>query len=248
MQHVEIQTAQNVALRYEIAGVGDRILAYLLDIVVLFAYAILVFGLLAFVDTVVGDSSDLTTTLGFLLFVLPAFFYHLICEVFWNGQSIGKKVRQIRVMRLDGREPTLGNYLLRWITRIVDFWIANGLVALVCILATKHSQRLGDLAAGTTVVSLKKRRDMGETIFQHTEADHTLTFPQVDQLTDADIEVVKDAYNLLVSDGYTPRARQVGLDVKAGLEHRLGVTTEMPPVQFARTVLRDYNHLHGVVE
>ena len=247
MQHVEIQTAQNVALQYQIAGVGDRILAYIIDALIVGAYYLLSWLLLAGL-VAAGMSEAAVVVVFFLLILLPALFYHLVCEVFLNGQSLGKKARKIRVMRLDGREPTLGNYVLRWLLRLVDIGLASGLVGLLCILMTKHSQRLGDLAAGTTVVSLAKRRDLRETIFARTESTHQVRFPQVDRLTDEDIQLTKETYNLLVLEGRTPRARQVGDSLKRGLETRMGVTTDLTPLELARTVLRDYNHLHGVVE
>lgn len=243
MHQVEIQTAQNVALRYELAGVGDRILAFLLDGLIAIAYVVL----MALVTSFIPLTGPAESVLGFAT-IMPVLLYHFVCEAFWNGQSVGKKVRQIRVIRLDGQEPSAMNYFLRWLLRLVDFWLTNGLAALVSILATKNGQRLGDLAAGTTVVSLKKRRDLRETVFQHIEADYTIVFPQVDLLTEADVALVKEAYNLLVADGYSARARQVGADLKSGLQARLGVTTDLPPLAFARTVLRDYNALHGVVE
>ncbi len=248
MQHVEIQTAQNVALQYEIAGAGDRILAYLIDLFIAGTYFILAILLLVAVVSGLGVESSTLGVVFFLIIYTPVLFYHLLCEVFLHGQSLGKKARNIRVMRLDGREPTLGNYILRWLLRAVDIGVASGLVGLLSILATRHSQRLGDLAAGTTVVSLAKRRDLRETIFAHTPADYQVHFPQVDRLDEADIALTKETYNLLVADGRTPRARQAGEQLKRGLEARMGVATGLTPLELARTVLRDYNHLHGVVE
>ncbi len=243
MQHVEIQTAQNVALRYEVAGVGDRILAVIIDSLLVGTYALLM-GLL-FIALVSVVDETVIWVLFVVLMLIPIFFYHLICEVFFNGQSIGKRARNIRVIRLDGQEPTLGNYLLRWLLRVVDVGISYGLVGLISILVTKHAQRLGDLAAGTTVVSLAKRRDLRETLFTPVEVDYQIQIPQVDRLTDAEVLLVKDAYALLVAEGVTSRARQVGDDLKRGLEQRMGITAAMTPIQLARTVLRDYNHLHG---
>ena len=248
MQHVEIQTAQNVALHYPIAGLGDRILAQILDGLILFAYLVLTLVVIAAAAGAGLFSDETASVVVFVLLYAPVVFYHLLCEVLLHGQSLGKKARQIRVMRLDGREPSFADYFLRWLLGLVDFTLTSGVAAVVSVLATRHSQRLGDLAAGTTVVSLKKRRDLRETLFVETPATYAPHFPQVDRLADADIALTKDVYNLLIAEGRTARARQAGERLKKGLEQRMGVTTNLPPLELARTVLRDYNALHGVVE
>jgi len=87
MQKLQVETAQNVIIEQEIANIGERIAAFLIDGVILYAYIfimMLIFGQL-------GSSGN--NTAGFslkFLFIIPAFFYSLLCETFMNGQSFGK--------------------------------------------------------------------------------------------------------------------------------------------------------------
>src|SRR5688500_15490689 len=104
---VTVETTQNVTIEYDIASLGERVVASIVDVLVIMAY---VYGLI----TLIGALPFLAD-LGYALIVLlylPIFLYDLLCEVFLDGQSFGKKAMRIRVVKLDGSEPTLGSYLL----------------------------------------------------------------------------------------------------------------------------------------
>ncbi|MDX1627762.1 MAG: RDD family protein, partial [Fulvivirga sp.] len=148
MQNVNIRTAQNVGIQYELAGLGNRIAAFVIDAVILFFYLIVVMWMISQIQL-----NSIWILFGFYL---PVLFYHLICEVFFNGQSIGKKQMKIKVVQLDGSSPTFGAYILRWILRLVDISTFSGAIAVVTISMSKHGQRLGDMAAGTTVVKVER--------------------------------------------------------------------------------------------
>lgn len=77
--------------------------------------------------------------------------------MFNHGQSFGKKLINIRVVKVDGSTPSIGSYLLRWLLFPIDGPITSGLGLLV-VLLNKNNQRLGDLAAGTMVIKEKNYR------------------------------------------------------------------------------------------
>ena len=237
MEHVQIQTAQNVGIDFEVAGLGDRILAALIDYALLFCYLILFSIVFASIST----QSMTVLVIG----LLPYLLYFLLCELFLNGQSIGKRVRKIKVARLDGSEPTLGNYLLRWILRPIDIELFSGMIAIVTIAINGRGQRLGDLAAGTTVVKLKPRVTLADTMHMFTEDDHDVRFPQVDVLTDEEVATAKEVLGALVAEGKSRTAYMMGAKMKAALEAKMGVTSELQPLPFLRAVVKDYNHVHG---
>ncbi len=131
MTHVRIRTAQNVEIDFEVAGLGDRVLAAMIDYFLLICY---LFALMIFAGIIESQALLVVGALPYLL-------YFLVSEVFMNGQSVGKRIRRIKVVRLDGGQPTLGQYLLRWLLRFVDIDLTSGLAAVTTVLVTDTGQR-----------------------------------------------------------------------------------------------------------
>lgn len=240
MEHLHIQTAQNVGIHFEVAGLGDRVVAALVDYLLLAVYLITIYVVI--IAAGAGDSLALLA-----IAALPYPFYFLVCEVFFDGQSIGKKLSRLKVARLDGDQPTVGNYLLRWLLRPIDIGISSGLIGLTSILITRHGQRLGDLAAGTTVVKLRPRTRLGDTLFSRLEDDHTPTFADVDRLDPHDVETAKEVLDTLTMERRSHDTFTLGLRMKTALEEKMEVSSELPPAEFLRAVIDDYNHLAGRV-
>ena len=240
MAIIRVQTAQNVSLEYEIASLGERIVAAIIDNVVLIAWIGACFTLF----TLLSIRGSLLS--GFLVVVAgtPYIFYNLVCEVFFNGQSIGKKARNIRVIRLDGTAPGLGDYLLRWLLRLVDTGLPliGGLVAIITIAASRRGQRLGDMAAGTTVVSVRPRPEYAPRSAV-LEADHRagyqVVFPQVALLADHDVALVRH----LVQQARARQQYDLLHEVANKVKVLTGIQTDLQDDFFLQTVLRDHEHL-----
>jgi uncharacterized RDD family membrane protein YckC len=232
MQTVDISTTQNVGIQFELAGLGDRIVASLIDGFILGTYFIGVVFLLS-----VNNIESLWVIIS--LMMVP-FFYHLICEVFLNGQSIGKKQMNIRVVRVDGNAATLGAYVLRWIFRLIEVNILMGAPAIIAIAMTEKGQRMGDMAAGTTVVKLSRRMEASShTIVQRLEKEHQPEYPQVVQLSDQDIHLIEQ-----VLAAYRTNATMAPvIKVTDKVKDHLQITSDMPPVKLLHTLLKDYNYL-----
>lgn len=233
---LDIRTAQNVLVAFEPASVGERLLATVLDGVVVAAYLIVGAQLL--------ESWNLTGTAVFVIFALPIALYHLAFETLLDGQTPGKRALGLRVARLDGVQPTLGQYVLRWLLRWVDVSLSGGTVALLAIVLTPRSQRLGDLAAGTTVVRRRRRVRLGEVLYPHTEAGYQAVFADAATLTDADVRTLRA---VLVRLRTRPRDREslrLAQRAKAAVEARLGLErVALPPEAFLATVVRDHTFL-----
>ena len=234
---MRIQTAQNVDIDFVVAGLGDRVLAALLDYFLLFCYVI---------AAQVAAAEVGSTALSVLL-LLPYFVYFPVCEVFLNGQSIGKKVRFLKVARLDGVQPTLGNYILRGLLRLIDIDLTLGMVAILTIFIGGRGQRLGDLAAGTTVIKIKPRLSLRDTVFTQLDDTYTPTFHQVETLLDSDIATAKDVLNTLATESKSHTTFLLGTKMKTALEQKMGLQSNLPPVEFLRTVIKDYNYVKGKV-
>jgi uncharacterized RDD family membrane protein YckC len=235
MSTIRVQTAQNVTLEYEVASVGERIVAALIDGLILVAWV----ALWMLLVSALGSENDVLVGLVVIVAGVPAVFYHLLCELFFNGQSLGKKARHIKVIRLDGTRPGFGDYLLRWILRIVDTGIMSGLVAVVVILANGRGQRLGDLAAGTSVVSTRARQQAGPLAPAFTEADYMVVFPQAANLQDHDVATIRQ----LLFKGLERENYELLNEVANKVKTLTGIQTQLPDEAFLRTVLRDHAHL-----
>ena len=152
MKEFQIETAQNVGIVQNAATIMDRMWAYVIDTIVIYLYLFAVIMLLVFLDLNMRDTWAI-----YLLVSLPAFLYYVLLETFWNGQTIGKYILKTRVVRLDGSKPSFANYFVRWILRIIDVVITSGGLAALVILIRGNGQRIGDIAAQTTVISEKRK-------------------------------------------------------------------------------------------
>jgi uncharacterized RDD family membrane protein YckC len=232
MQTIKIQTSQNIDVEYQLAGIGDRLVAYFVDLALVIGYYIS----LALIN-------NITHVLGnpYLLFFLnlPPLFYSLLCELFMNGQTVGKKAKGIQVISLDGGQASTGQYLIRWIFSIVDILISGGVVAVVLISLTEKSQRLADKVAGTTVVRSRIRSSIRETIFEETAEQYQPQYPGVVNLTEKDIALVREILIRNQKLANFELLSKTAEKIKAVLE----IESRQEPLPFLLTVLQDYNHI-----
>ncbi len=234
MDKFQIETAQNVSIHQQVANVSERIGAFLLDGLFITAYYILIILLARYmVGAAVFDS-----VVFWMVLTLPAFLYHLLFETFFNGQSLGKSILKMRVVKLDGSKPTFGSYLIRWVLRIIDITFASGGVALLTILLNGKGQRLGDMAAGTTVISEKQLTKLSDTLSVDIPKDYKPTFPEVTTLNDADIQTIKDLYYKALRQ----KNHKIVNKLHAKIIDLTGITTDMKPIHFVEIVINDYNY------
>jgi uncharacterized RDD family membrane protein YckC len=233
MEAIRIQTAQNVFIEYQPASVGDRIVATLIDGVIAWCYIFLVNYSLERLNLNLGYTAR-------LLLYSPYFFYHLISEIFMDGQSVGKRAMNLKVMKLDGSQPAVGSYLLRWLLRPIDIFFF-GAVAMITIASSQKGQRLGDIAAGTSVVSTRPRQTLRDTMLPEATDDYLPLYPQAGRLSDRDVAIIKEALQAYhrgeEQDSYLIQS------LTGKVEELLGVRTQQTYVEFLRTVLKDHAHL-----
>jgi uncharacterized RDD family membrane protein YckC len=232
MDNIKIQTTQNVDIEYELASVGDRILATLLDYVLFIAYYFLVF----FIITITNFKLLHHPAILILAF-LPLLLYDLLCETFFQGKSFGKMVMKIRVVKLDGTQASFSAYLLRWMLRLIDAMLFSAGVALIAILVNGKGQRIGDMAAGTTVIKLKQKVTLNDTILNRVKPNYTLVFNEVARLTDTDIAIIKDVMTVSLRTNNLEAIEKLAVKTKAAM----GITTNLPHTQFLATVVQDYS-------
>ena len=170
-QTFTIETPEHVEIVYTVAGPGSRLLAFLLDFLVMLVPAILLVLLLIVIVSAVAEdtmrqivegSSDPQDSLFIYLILafvtmaqfLVSQFYFVVFELTWNGQSPGKRWQRIRVIRENGQPLGFFGSMIRNLLRIADLLPLFYLAGFISMLATRHWRRLGDLAAGSIVVKV----------------------------------------------------------------------------------------------
>jgi uncharacterized RDD family membrane protein YckC len=154
---LSIETPEQVALEFPLAGVGSRFLALAIDMLVQIAIGLLVFAAVAgtwsFLRPRAGGPWFLAVIViaGFLLF----YGYFAGFEAFWHGQTPGKRLIGLRVLSVTGRPARIDEAILRNLLRVIDQLPGVYAIGILTMLVSSRNQRLGDLAAGTVVVHEK---------------------------------------------------------------------------------------------
>lgn len=239
MTKIRIDTTQNVSFDFVLASIGDRILAALLDSVFQAAYLIVA---IVMVTRVIPWGILIHSEFYlFILIISPVFFYDLLFEIFMNGQTPGKKILSVKIIRLDGNVPGVGDYLMRWCFRTIDSQLLfTYLVAIITIGMNKKGQRLGDIVAGTTAIKLGKQAHLKDTLlFKVQDQQYVPTFVNVMKLSDKDLNIIKEALRIYETTGDKKYAEKLSVKII----EILGFGAGMPPIKLLVTVLKDYNHL-----
>lgn len=242
MKSIEITTTQNVTIEYELARLRERGLAWLMDLMlVLLGHFILVMLVRVVSGSLlVGDISDRAMV---LLPFLGYFLYNIFFEI-WNiGQTPGKVALGIKVVRLDGKDPEWSDVVLRAVLHLVDSLFSFSVIGAVLIKTTAKSQRLGDLAANTTVIKIKGNGyqfRLGDILGISTLDNYQPTYPQVRDLSEQDMIFIKNVLSRL--QRYPNQAHQeVVEDLVTHLLPLLRLDQRpLNRVEFLRTLLRDY--------
>jgi uncharacterized RDD family membrane protein YckC len=158
-EFLQIGTPENVVFDYEVAGIGSRFLAGLIDMflialvdILVMIVAIIVFQIAARTLPALEDAIWWVVAIVTLVIFVVMGVYYMVFEILWNGQSPGKRLVNLRVIRADGTPITLTESLIRNFMRLIDFFPVGFGLAFITMFIDKQSRRLGDLAAGTLVV------------------------------------------------------------------------------------------------
>lgn len=228
-----ILSNQYVRIEPRPAGFGPRILAAFLDALAILFYlyglSLLLFG--------TGMENLLNGWLAAALYTIPTMFYYPLCEFFFNGKSLGKQILGLRVVKRDGSRPGLSAFMLRWLLLTIDAG-TGFVVGILCIMFSKNSQRLGDMAAGTMVVSdrLLNNNRVQLSEFNFLTDNYRPTFPTAPLLTAGQADAIRLTLSLY-GGGRTGRI----LELTGKVASIVGpVPTGMDAETYLLTVWRDY--------
>ena len=230
----QIQTAQNVTITRNTADIVKRGAAFLIDILIFISYLILTSLLLSLFNA----SDGLSMSILSLIYSIPILLYHILFEVFNNGQSIGKASLRIRVVKLDGSQPDLGSLLIRWLLRLLDITMTSGGLAIIMILLTKNGQRLGDLAAKTCVIDENPKSRVQNTLIVDIPTQHQPKYEQVRLFSDEDMQKIKKLFTNAEKTGN----HRVKIALAKKLAEQMKVEPDEKPNLFIKRVLADYTY------
>lgn len=231
----DIITGQFVRISQTPASVGDRIVARIIDMIVIVLYFLSV----AFIfGHWINGLSDVGVVVFLLLVVIPAVFYSFLLETFNHGRTVGKMVMKTRVVKADGSTPGVDDYLLRWMMLLVDLHFCYaGLVAMLCSFSNR---RFGDMAAGTLVIKLAdyKRLHISLDEFGYARRDYRPVYPEAAQLSLRQADIISKT--LYGSERYN--AVQAAR-LSAKIQDMFGITRREPDdTAFLVTLLHDYQY------
>jgi uncharacterized RDD family membrane protein YckC len=189
-----IDTPEQIALELPLAGIGSRSLALAVDSLLQFGVILLII-LVLFLSRVSGIS--LLVNVGPILLAFIPFLLHwgyfIFFEIFWNGQTPGKRTARIRVIKESGRPITLVEAIGRNLVRTIDMMPGIYAVGLICMLMNKRNKRLGDYVAGTVVVH-EKTIEKVSTIWNSPNAAATAD-PQATKISPEELVLIETYLN-----------------------------------------------------
>jgi uncharacterized RDD family membrane protein YckC len=244
MSLVKLDTGFNIEIDFAIAPFHKRLFAWIIDLFLMIAYF-----------WMIGKIFSGFYPPGWveILVRIPVLFYHLICEITLHGQSIGKKAMNIQVIALDGGQPTISQYLIRWMFRFIDLptivipaiiygelpWWCMVLLftGIGCIIISPNSQRVGDLVAGTIIIDKKNHTSWQDTVFTEIETTYQPKFSQVMQLSDKDVNTLKSIIESVRKSNNFDLSMRIAQRIKS----KLNIQSDLDSLDFLETLLKDYN-------
>ena len=245
MSKIQIKTTQNILLAFEPASIVERMGAFAIDFVLIMGY-----GYLASVIIDLSGYSFSTNPWEFSaissVLMLPAAFYSLVAESLMQGQTVSKRILKIRVLKIDGYQASFADFFIRWLFALVEVALFLGSAALISIISSKYSQRLGDFAAGTAVITERNKMNISHTILEELSYTYQPLFSQAEVLlfSDQDAQTIKNylAQALKSKNGQFTIARLADKITEISKREHTSYTQK---TEFIQQFLKDYSFYTG---
>ena len=228
-----VLTPERVSLAYDVAGIGSRAAAALIDTAIqaVLLFAVFIVNLIASLANMfdrLGEAGAVLVVLTVILAALVAFFllwgYYMLFEIVWNGQTPGKRALGIRVIRENGYPIRPGDAVVRNLVRIVDAPPFGAVIGSLVMLFNERAKRLGDYAAGTIVVREGRRQRLAELPGFTAPPAPPATLPAVPAAVPAaGASPILNAEDATLLRDFLVRRREMYADSRAQLARRLAV-------------------------
>lgn len=241
---IEIQTTQNVTIEYELGSIRERIFAFLMDMLLVLVGCFVLLIIFSIFMASGIFSGPFWGVVMIVTFFLLFFFYNILFELFNYGQTPGKRAMNIRVVRLDGKDPEWSDLVLRALLQMIDSLLSLGVMGVLLIKTTEASQRLGDMAANTTLIRVVNSGSvfaLRDILNIASLENYTPVYPQVRQLSEKDMIFIKNV--ILRCQKYPNQAHLNAMEnLTMHLMNVLNINriSQIDQMEFLRTLLRDY--------
>ncbi|OFZ10167.1 MAG: hypothetical protein A3D92_15065 [Bacteroidetes bacterium RIFCSPHIGHO2_02_FULL_44_7] len=251
MKSIEFESAQNVKIEYELASVGQRAAAAIIDFVAFVIYFVvmaMVLGLNDFFPESMGPQMFVEL----LVIKLPFIFYHPLIEYLTQGQSLGKYILGIRVVTMTGERPGLREVFTRWIFKGDFIWISADILVLVWFIipimgilfagTSPLNQRIGDAMANVIVIKNKSsiQYTLRDVLSIKNQENYAPVYPNAIRFTDEDMLLIKNAIQRVRSNP-NPENKRFAIELADESARLLGLPeTPEKRMQFLQTLLQDY--------
>ena len=193
MKTVLIPTSHNVYIEYEVASVSQRFFALFIDMIFVIVAFTICYNLIV---AIVFVNEGVAESLYYIICAPWFFFYHLACEMLFNGRSLGKMATGLKVVSLSGTNVTAQQYVMRWMFRVLEMGITMFSLAALMVSSTEKGQRLGDLNANTCVINTKPKNSLSvkDIVKVHKKSvNHTVKYPEIVSWDEQDMLLIKNA-------------------------------------------------------
>jgi uncharacterized RDD family membrane protein YckC len=250
-EKLTIETPEQIALEFPLAGVGSRFLAVAIDTLIQAALGVALFlvwiaVLATFVATVGNEAGVWTLAIAVLAGFVVLYGYFAVFEILWQGQTPGKRIIGLRVIGADGRPLTAYQALLRNLLRLVDQLPGLYGIGIVSVLFSSRNQRLGDLAAGTVVIHERHSMPPVSPLLVPRAAAASAGAPpprtgsvRARRLTDGEVALIERFLQRRRDLDVDTRER-TGREIAQRVRHRLGLTAEEQDEDLLERIVAEY--------
>ncbi len=238
-ERFRVETPEQVTLAFDVAGIGSRSVAALVDTALLLIVTSVIGVIVGEIGRINTLTDNLVLAIGSVVTFAFVWFYYIVFDLAWNGSSPGKRLVGLRVVQGDGRPIQFLGSVIRNTIRIADFLPLGYPLGLLTMFIDRRARRLGDLAADTLVVRVRRPVALADLIETSPPA---LSLASISALHLDDYQLIGEF--LAQREMMDPAARtQIAIDLASGLRRRLGIGPVAYPEAFISYVADQYRAL-----